>query len=378
MKKKITMMLAGAMLVSTLTGCSSYSKYVDLCDYEGVEATKVTFEVSDEDVQEEIAYLLYDYVTYEPVDRGAKKGDYVNITYTATVNGKEDEELSGEEEDIMLGEGYIFEEVEENLVGMKTGEKKTVEIVVPEDYEAAGSKAKIEVVVNEVTVEEIPEYNEAFVKEYTDFETMEEYEASVKETFVSDKTDEYKYVAVEDILSYLMENSKFDGYPTSLYEQCEEQYDANNEYFAQMYGMSLEDFTEMMGLDEETKKEEVEYMVNQEMVVRLIADKQKISVTEEEVKAEIEEIYEDYGYESVEDFLEDYSMEGMMFDMIYTEVCDYLYSKATFVEITEEEYLAQQEEMYEEGDAGEEDVSIEDAEWSEAEEIEVEEIEDGE
>ena len=369
------------MMVASFTGCGKssskylmdidYSDYVKLCDYKGVEATKVVFEVTDEDVQEEIEYNMYDYVTYDDItDRGVEEGDYANVTYTATIDGEVNEDYSGEEEEIFVGEGYTYPELEDALHGMKTGDTKKVEVELTADFaeeDMVGKKAILDVTLNSVSVENLPEYNLDFVKENTEFDTIEEYEKSVKESLETYKEDEYAYAAQEEIFAYILENSEFNGYPEELYTKCEKLYDESNEYYASMYGMELDEFMELFGLDEETKKQEIEANVNYELVIGAIAQEEGIDCTEKEINEYVEEIYLDYGYDSAEDFLEDYTAEDIGYELIYQKVAEFLYDKAKLVEMSEEDYLAAQEtEYYEEGDV----------EGQEAEEFIIEEDEE--
>ncbi len=386
MKKIIALLLVGVMVVSSLTACKGgvgksskylldikYSKHVKLCDYKGVEATKVVYDITDEDVMEEIEYGLYDYATYDPVtNRGIEVGDYATITYTTTIDGQVNEDFSGEDEEILVGEGYLYPELEDALVGMKASEEKEVKVEMTEDFAdegLVGKEATVQVTVKSISVENLPEYNLEFVKENTEFDSMEAYEASVKESLETSKQEEYKYLAVEEIFSYLSDNSEFDGYPEELYAKCEKLYNESNEYYASMYGMELDEFLEMFGIDEAAKKEEIIASVNFELVVGAIAQAEGIDCTEKEVKEYVEEVYLDYGYDSPEAFLEDYSEEEIGGELIYQKVSDFLYENAKFVEISEEEYLAQEEAMYddEEGEEMEEEeeettsTSLEDA-----------------
>lgn len=375
MKKIIALGLVSALMVTSLTGCNgkssskylmdvAYSDYVKLCEYKGVEATKVVYEVTDEEVLEEIEYNLYDYATYDSVtDRGVEVGDYATITYTTVIDGTENADYSGEEEEVLVGEGYLYPDLEDALVGMKTGESKEVKVEMTEDYaeeDLVGKIATVNVTVDLITVENLPEYNLDFVKENTEFSTMEEYEASVKESLLTSKEDEYKYVAIEELFAYLIENSEFDGYPEELYTKCEELYDESNEYYASMYGMELEEFLELFGIDEETKKAEIQANVNYELVIGAIAQAEDIDCTEKEVEEYIDEIYLDYGYESAEAFLEDYTAEEIGYELIYQKVSEFLYENAKFVEISEEDYLAEEEaEYYEEEDVEETEEDME-------------------
>lgn len=360
MKKLLAMGMAVVMTAVTLTGCGNaasdylldekYSDYVKLCDYKGVEATKVMFEITDAQVQEEIEMYLYDEATYDAVtDRGVEMGDYVNLDYIATWEGKELEDYSSEDDDIMVGEGYVYTEVEEALIGMKTGEEKTVEVTLTEEYadvDDVGKELSVKVTVNEISVENIPEYNEEYVKEYTDFDTTEEYEKYIRQELQEATEEEYKSVAVEEIMAYIVDNSEFDGYPQELYDLCKENYDSSNEYYASMWGMELEEYLDMYGLDEKTQQQEIVDNVNYELVIGAIAQAEGIKCTDKEISDFIKDIYEDYGYESEEEFSEDYTDEDVGYEIVYEKVIDFLYENATFHEISEQEYQQQQEQEY--------------------------------
>ena len=144
MKRNIGLLMTGMMAVLSITGCGNQVK---LGEYKGIEASKVLCEISEEELKDAVDEMMYDYITYDSVtDRAAEEGDYVNIDYViTTVDGKpydyasyngaedeteddaeevesEDEEdpYSGYAEDIVIGEEYIYPEVENALVGMKT------------------------------------------------------------------------------------------------------------------------------------------------------------------------------------------------------------------------------------------------------------------
>lgn len=360
MKRKIALALTGIMALSAMTGCGKtskylldvdYSHYVKICEYKGVEAEKVKIGVTKEEIQEEVESRMYDFVTYDPItDRGIQVGDYANIDYKATMDGKEAEDYSSEGEDLLVGEGYLYPELEDALIGMKTGENKKVDVVLTEDYaeeEDVGKKLSLDVKINEITLENLPEYNETFVKENTDYDSVADYEAAIEKELKEYKEDSYKSEAVDSIMTYLVDNSKFDGYPEELYKQCEENYNNSNEYNAAMYGMELEQYLELMGIDDDSKKEDIKANVNYELVIGVIAQKEKIDCTEEEIDTFVKDNYSEYGYESEEDFLADYSKEEIGYELIYEKVTEFLYENAKLKEISEEEYKkAHPEEEY--------------------------------
>lgn len=370
MKKIIALGMASVLIMAGITGCGqsnpylkniSYSKYVDLCDYKGVEASKVTFEITDEEVQSAIDEEMYDYVTYDPIiDRAAKEDDYANVTYKTTIDGKENENYSAQDEDVVIGEGYLFPEVEEELVGMKTGDNKKIDVEITEDYAYddadIGKKATVDVTLNEISKEIVPEYNDDFVKENTEYKDKAEYEAAKKKELEESREEEYKSAAVQEIMQYLLDNSKFNGYPDDLYTECEENYNNDNEYSASMYGMELSEFEEMLGLDEDTKKQDIINNVNSELIMGAIAQKEKISCSKKEVDQFVKDNYATYGYESAEDFLKDYSEEEVGYQLTYQKVADFLYDNAKLTEISEDEYNEQQTQLYDDTEASDEEI----------------------
>lgn len=383
MKKRFVLGLTGIMVLSMLAGCSKsstqssekgqssssqsssqylldidYSEYVTLCEYKGAAAEKVLVEVTDDNIKEEVENRMYDYATYDTVtNRGIQDGDLAVIDYTATMDGKESETYSREEEEVLVGEGYVFPELEEALVGMKTGESKDVEVKITEDFaedeQDTGKKLSLKATVGEITIENLPEYNEAFVKENTDYSSTADYEAAIKEELKEEKEEDYKYQTVGDIVNYLVENSEFNGYPDELYEKCEKEYNSNVESSAEMFGMETEEYLELAGIDEETKKEEIKANVNYELVIGCIAQKEKLGCTDEEIDEFVKNNYEDYEYESEEEFLQDYPEEEIGYNLVYEKVISFLYDNAKLTEISEEEFLQEHEEDYGEEEAEE-------------------------
>ena len=361
MKRKLAITVMSAMIITTMTGCGTkyiskedYSKYVELCDYKGIEASKVSYQVTDEEVQEQVEENLYDYADYETItDRPVQKGDYVIVTYTATKNGEEVEDYSGEEEEILVGEEMIYPEVDEALVGMNLNESKTVDVVLTEDFagtEDVGDKLSVAVTVEDISKEILPEYNDAFLKENTDYKSTKEYEEAIKKKLENDKAKEYKAVTAEEVLDYVVQNSKFNGYSQDLYDECKESYDSMNEYNAAMFNMTLDEYNDFAGITEKVIQEDVEAMVNREMVIDMIAQKEKIGYTSKEVKDYAKEVYEDYEFDSEKEFLEEYTDEEIGYEVVYWKLVDFLYDNAKYKEISEEEYMEQFSEDFDDGD----------------------------
>lgn len=354
MKKKLSLLTVGVCFVSLLTGCSSgssgtYSKYVELGTYKGLEITKVKSEVSDDEVQEQLQSILEENSVYTDItDRGAKDGDEVNIDFKGTIDGESFDDNEAEDYALVLGEGYMLEDFEAGIIGMKVSETKDVTVTFPEDYDDAlvGKEAVFAITLNSISEVEIPEYNDAFVTEISEFKTTAEYEADLKESLLQSVNEENSYTAGDEAVKKVIENSTFDGYPEELYDQCKAEYDETNAYYAEMFGMDVSEFD----LSEEDTKEAVLEMVNSKMVITTIAEKEKLSVSDEEYEAYAQENFEAYGYESIADFETAFTKEGIIEELLTTKVMNFLVENAKITEVSEEEYYQSSEDEEVEGD----------------------------
>lgn len=350
--------IALIIMVVFLSGCGKqtskylldvdYSDYVTVCDYNNVKATKVTFEVSEIDVRQQINQDMYAYVTYEPVtDRGAKEGDFVNIDYTGVIDGVELAEYTDTARDFLLGEGYLYKEADEALIGMKPDEEKTVSIVLDKttakNESEVGKTLVLTIKLNEISVENLPDYNDAFVQTNLGFNSVEAYEASVRAKLEYTKKEQYKNVAVEEIMTYLRENSVFDTYPQELYDECKENFETINTQYAKQFNMDLDAYLNLYGIDEDQKEQMIISNVNTALIVGAIAQKEEIDCTDDEVEAYYQANYEQYGYDNAADFKVDYKERQIGYEIIYEKVADLLYNSASLTSMTEEEYLNQQE-----------------------------------
>lgn len=381
MKKRTILGGVGMLAVLALAGCGkkassdqylldeTYGDYVTLCDYKGIKAQKVSYSLSEEDIQEAVAEELSEYAELQEVtDRAAQEGDTVEIDYEVKLDGAVSEDYSGSDEETVLGDGEILPELEEALAGMKAGEKKTVDAVLTEDFadeEDIGKKVVAELTLKKISIEILPEYNDQFVKKNLEFDSKEAFEASIREQLMAEKDEEYRGVTLSQIMDYILEHSTFDGYPKELYEKCETEYDEGNEETAAMWGMEMAEYQEFFGITEEDRETEIQSMVKQELVIGAIIQKEDYHCTEEDIRQFVDGIYREYDYDSAKEFREDYGDEEIGAAILYDRVMNLLYDNAVLEEISEEEYLASQEDE-EDDESGEDPESEEDQESEEA------------
>jgi trigger factor len=148
-----------------------------LGEYKGLEVGRREPHVEDAQIDEEIERLRDRLATLETVDRAAQSGDHVVMDYVGTVDGEEFEGGTGRDQLLELGSGRPVPGFEEQLIGAKAGDERTVTITFPEDYpatELAGREAQFAVTVNEVKEKRLPELDDDFAAEAAGFDTLAE------------------------------------------------------------------------------------------------------------------------------------------------------------------------------------------------------------
>jgi trigger factor len=175
-----------------------------LGDWKGVEAAKREPEAPKEAVDEELERLRESLASLEPVDRAAQNGDFLVLDYTGYVD---DEAFQGGEargQTIELGAGRLIPGFEDQLVGAKPGEDRTLQVKFPDDYgaeELAGKEARFETQVKEVREKRVPELDDELALQAGGFDTVDELrediERRIREADERRVHDEFREAALD-------------------------------------------------------------------------------------------------------------------------------------------------------------------------------------
>ena len=140
---------------------------VNVGDLSKLKIERPVLEVGEADVKKTLDVLVKQRVSYEPVKRAAKKGDRVNVTLKASIDGQEVESTGDTGIDLVLGEGGRIESFDEQLVGGKAGTSKQFEITYPADHSPeslAGKTVSYDVGFVSVSQAKYPEIDAEFAK----------------------------------------------------------------------------------------------------------------------------------------------------------------------------------------------------------------------
>jgi trigger factor len=183
--------------------------------YKGIEATGISEEVTDEDVQKQIDNLRNNYAALEAVeeDKAVQKGDYVIIDFEGRIDGKEFEGNSAQDYTLEVGSGTLFEGFEEGLISMKKGENKKITVKMPEqipDKEIAGKEAVFSIDLKEIKRKSLPELDEAFLKNFGEYKDLEEFKSFMSDRISEQKKKMRRDRIISDIINSLVGSLKLD------------------------------------------------------------------------------------------------------------------------------------------------------------------------
>ncbi len=285
--------------VVTLTLVTDVYPEVTLGQYKGLEVEKAEPVVTDAQVQAELDRMAENVSSTETADRPAEMGDTVNIDFEGFDNGVPFEGGKGENHDLKLGSGSFVPGFEEQLVGMSAGEEKDINITFPEDYhkDLAGKAVVFHVKVNKVTVTIVPTQDDEFAKDVSEFDTLDELKADIRAKAVAEQQKQLDSAFENAAVEKAAENTTVDM-PEALVER---ELDTQMERFAyqlQMSGYSMEQYAKMMGGDVNTMRNAFRPVAEKQAKVSVTLEKivevEGITVTEEEINAEIDSLAAQY------------------------------------------------------------------------------------
>ncbi len=335
--------------------------YVTLGEYKNLPVElQVKTVVSQEELDDYIEAELEENEEYKELDRAAKMGDLVTIDFDGKIGGKEFEDGSAEDYELELGSNEFIDGFEKGIVGMKAGEKKTLNLTFPEDYddeEVAGKAVQFEVTLNSVMEVITPEYNDDFISTYTECSNKEEYEKQCRQQIL----DEFNQSAIEDakaeVWQTAVDNANVDGYPESEYEEAYANVESEYQSMAEMFGGDPENFMEDWGLTEEDVKEAAISEIQENLVMYAIAKQEGITLDTDEFEEYLKK-YSDENEMTTDEMKEAYGEEELHRVCLYDAVVDYVYQNASVTEIAPEE---EDESEWDESDESDESYEDDDS-----------------
>ncbi len=312
---------------------------VTLGQYKGIEAEKDSTKVTAAEVNKELENVRKRNARIVTVDRAAKMGDTVNLDYDGYKDGVRFDGGKAEGHDLVLGSGSFVPGFEEQIVGMKAGDERDIDITFPENYHEglAGAAVVFKIKVNEVKEEQLPALDDEFAKDVSEFDTLKDYKANVKKDLVAQKTAAAETAFRNAVLSKAVENMTVNVPAVMIDERVNT---VLNDYARNlaMQGLSLQQYFGMMGSDEATFRGYIrpnaENEVKSELMLEKVAEVENITVTPEEIEEEYNNAAKTYNVD-VETVKKSVSSEMIERDIKMKKAVDLIADSGVVVEKTE-------------------------------------------
>ena len=323
---------------------------VTLGQYKGLEAPKAEVNVTDEDVENRLNEMADRNSRLVSVEREIQKGDTADIDFEGFDNGVAFDGGKGENFDLEIGSGSFVPGFEDQLIGMKAGEEKDIDITFPENYtpELAGKPVVFHVKVNEVKVKELPAIDDEFAKDVSEFDTLKELKADIKKKMTDERTAAAQRAFEDVLMTKVAEGIKADIPDEMIEMQAHQMLEGFKQQLASQ-GIPFDQYTKMTGMNEEQiimdAKEPATNQVRMDLAIRAIIKAENLEVSDEEVENEMKSVAEKYGMDldTVKKYLraEDVK-EQVMREKVIKVVADS--ATAVAPEVKEEETKTEEEE----------------------------------
>ncbi|TDP59606.1 trigger factor [Aminicella lysinilytica] len=308
---------------------------VEVKDYMGVEVDQLEEKIKKADVDKEIEAQQKRNARMVVVERPVKDGDTVVLDYSGFVGDDQFEGGTAERQELKIGSGMFIPGFEEQLVGVKPGDEADVKVTFPEEYQEpklAGQDAVFHCLVHEVKEEQLPDLDDEFAKDVSEFDTLEDLKKQTKKDLQKSKDLQAENAAKDAVIEKVYEANKFDV-PKVMVEDEIDNMSQELDQQLRYQGLNLDQYIQFTGKDRKSFRDELREdatkKVGTRVVLRSIADKENLEVSEAELDEELQEMAKQYNMEidKIKEALAD-SMEYFKKDIVIKKVIDTLYDNA--------------------------------------------------
>ena len=278
---------------------------VEISDYVGIPVTRPAVKVEDAEVEAEIERVrMRNSRMLEITDRPAQTEDLVNIDFEGFVDGEPFEGGKAENHQLKLGSGQFIPGFEDQVAGHSVGEEFDVNVTFPEDYQAENLKGKaavFKVKLNGIKFNELPVVDDEFARDVSEFDTLDEYKADIRKHLEEDHRKQADGKVDEELIDALIAKLEAD-IPECMFENETENQVRDYDNRLRMNGLDLKTYFQYTGLDLDALRKQMrpgaEKQVKTRLALERIAEKENLSVTDEEIEAEYGRLAEQFGMEA--------------------------------------------------------------------------------
>jgi len=301
--------------------------------YKGLNIKPEKVEVTDEEINHELGHLLERYTELVSKEDGTvEEGNIAIIDFEGFKDGVAFDGGKGENYSLEIGSHTFIPGFEEQVIGMKTGEEKDLDLTFPEDYGAhdlAGAKVVFKVKVNEIKEKKARELDEDFFEDLgmEGIDSEEKLKDEIKASITAQKEMDVENKYVDAILEEVGKNVEVD-IPEEMVDEEVNRLMGRFEEQMRMQGISLDLYYQFTQSSEKDLRAQMEKEAFNNVLYRLMLEEimniEKVEVSEEEANKEAEELAKKYQMDK-EDFLKEFGgLEMIQYDLEMRKIVELL------------------------------------------------------
>ncbi len=271
-------------------------------DYKGLSVAKADVKVTAADIKGELKPYIDRASRLVSVERKAKKGDTAVIDFEGFKDGEPFQGGKGENYSLELGSGSFVPGFEDQVIGMKAGDEKDLDITFPENYapELAGAQVVFKVKCHEVKEKQEPEVDDEFAKDVSEFDTLDEFKKDLGEKLKARRQEQADREFEEAVITALLEKLECEV-PQAMVDYRGDKMLEDYANRIQGQGIGFEDYLRMMGMTLDDmraqSKTAAERAVRSDLALEAVAAAEGFEVPDAEVDEEIGKLAEQYSME---------------------------------------------------------------------------------
>jgi trigger factor len=300
-------------------------KITEVKSYKSIKVTKDKISVSDDEINERIQAMRESMARLVPIedDRCIAKGDVATLKYDALVEGKPFKGSEVDNYQVELGVRRLLPTFEEELFKMKIGDRKKIELQLPEDYsdkKYAGKQMSYDVTIQDAKKKVIPEADDELAKSLGENKTLQELKDSIRNDLTSSKDGIEKTKLKRQIIEHLVKKNKFDLPQGMIQAELNAMFQSFSGHL-QSQGVTLE----QAGLNQEEFNakniDDARLRVNGMLLFEAIAIAEGVEATDEDIKQRLDEVAKanNQPLANVEKYYKENNMIGYMQAIIREE-----------------------------------------------------------
>ena len=298
------------------------SKVIKLGNYKGIEAEVTKQPVADTEVDNEIQRLVAQSTSLIEKDGDVTNGDVTTIDFEGFKDEVAFDGGKAEGFQLEIGSGQFIPGFEEQMIGMKKGETRELNLTFPENYGAAdlaGADVVFKVTVHKIEEKKEAELNDAFVASLNapGIETIDQLRDNIKASLEAQHEQAFMAAKENAALGKLIDDCEVEVEESDIEKALQQQLQHISMELASQ-GMQLEQYLQMMGMNQETLLQQLAPSAKQQATFEAIIDEivaiENLETSDEEANQQVEAIAA-HNQVSKEDVLNQIDIESLKRDL---------------------------------------------------------------